>query len=87
MPRDHPMLVQHSRIHTQAWRANGDISLILPKSGTDNPSVDDIMATEKYITGVHAKAISQQELSLISLMTCLTAVQKMFRLNLFVLNF
>ena len=55
MPRDHPMLVQHSRIHTQAWRANGDISLILSKSGTDNPSVDDIMATEKYITGYACK--------------------------------
>ena len=26
MERDHPALVQHSQIHTQAWRANGDIS-------------------------------------------------------------
>ena len=25
MERDHPLLVQHSRIHTQGWRANGDI--------------------------------------------------------------
>ena len=56
MPCDHPMLVQHSRIHTQAWRANGDISLILPKSGTDTQSVDDIMATEKYITGYACKS-------------------------------
>ena len=51
MARDHPLLVQHSKCHTQAWRANGDISLILSKSGTENPSVDDIIATEKYITG------------------------------------
>ena len=29
MARDHPLLVQHSKCHTQAWRANGDISLIL----------------------------------------------------------
>ena len=57
MPRGHPMLVQHSRVHTQAWRANGDIhvSIILSKSGTDNPSVDDIIATEKYITGYACK--------------------------------
>jgi hypothetical protein len=28
MARNHPMLVQHSRFHTQGWRANGDVSLI-----------------------------------------------------------
>ena len=44
MPRDYPNLV-----HT--WSANGDISHILLKSGTENPSVDDIIATEKDITG------------------------------------
>ena len=55
MARDHPNLVQHSRLHTQGWRANGDMSLILSKSGTENPSVDDIMATEKYITGYACK--------------------------------
>ena len=31
MSRDHPALVQHSQFHTQAWRANGDISLIISK--------------------------------------------------------
>ena len=55
MPRDHSVLVQHSRWHTQASRANGDISLILSKSGTENPSVDDIMTTEKYVTGYACK--------------------------------
>ena len=55
MPRDHPYLVQHSKWHTQGWRANGDISIILSKSGTENPSVDDIIATEKYITGYACK--------------------------------
>jgi hypothetical protein len=25
MSRDHPSLVQHSRFHTQGWRANGDV--------------------------------------------------------------
>ena len=55
MPRDHPMLVQHSKWHTQGWRANGDISEILSKSGTDNPSVDDAIATEKYISGYACK--------------------------------
>jgi hypothetical protein len=44
MARDHPVLVQHSQFHTQAWRANGDISLIISKSGPENPSVDDIIA-------------------------------------------
>ena len=46
MERDHHMLVQHSRHHTQGWRANGDISIILSKSGPENPSVDDIIATK-----------------------------------------
>ena len=55
MARDHPVLVQHSQFHTQAWRANGDISLIISKSDPENPSVDDIIATEKYITGYACK--------------------------------
>ena len=55
MARDHPQLVQHSRFYTQGWRANGDISLILSKSSPENPSVDEIMATEKYITGYARK--------------------------------
>jgi hypothetical protein len=53
MERDHPVLVQHSRIHTQGWRTNGDVSLILSKG--ESPSVDDILATEKYITGYACK--------------------------------
>ena len=55
MARDHPNLVQYSRLHTQGWRANGDMSLILSKRGTENPSVDDSMATERYITGYACK--------------------------------
>jgi hypothetical protein len=55
MNRDHPMLVQNSRYHTQGWRANGDISIILSKSSPDNPSVDEIIATEKYVTGYACK--------------------------------
>ena len=55
MERDHPMLVQHSQYHTQGWRANGDISLILSQSPPDNPSVNDIIATERYITGYACK--------------------------------
>lgn len=55
MERDHLVLVQHSRFHTQGWRANGDISLILSKSDPSNPSVDEIIATEKYITGYACK--------------------------------
>jgi len=51
MPRDHPMLVQNSRLHTQGWRANGDISIIVSKSDPANPSIDEILATEKYVTG------------------------------------
>lgn len=49
--RDHPVLVQHSKCHTQGWRANGDISLILSKSDPSNPSVDEILGTKKYFTG------------------------------------
>ncbi|KAH3778534.1 hypothetical protein DPMN_179999 [Dreissena polymorpha] len=55
MKRDHPFLVQHSQYHTQAWRANGDISLILSKSSPDNPSISDIIATEKYVSGYACK--------------------------------
>ena len=51
MPRDNPLLVQHSRYHSQGHRANGDISVILSKSDPNNPSVDAILATEKYVTG------------------------------------
>ena len=50
MPRDHPRLIQNSRLHTQGWRANGDISIIFSKSDPANPSSDEILATEKYIT-------------------------------------
>ena len=55
MVRDHPMLVQHSQLHTQAWRANGDVSVILSKSDPQNPSVNDIIATETYITNYACK--------------------------------
>jgi hypothetical protein len=55
MPRDHPLLVQHSRYHTQGWRDNGDISVILFKNDPNNPSVDEILATEKYVTGYACK--------------------------------
>ena len=49
------MMVQHSRVHTQGWRDNGDISLILSKSSPDNPSIAEIIATEKYVTGYACK--------------------------------
>jgi len=55
MARDHPMLVQHSRFHTQGWRANGDISLIVSKSDPENPSVEEILAVEKYVSGYACK--------------------------------
>jgi hypothetical protein len=53
--RDHPMLVPHSRFHTQGWRAKGDISLILSKSPPENPSLNGIIATEKYVSGYACK--------------------------------
>ena len=55
MERDHPMLVQHSRHHTQGWRANGDISIILSKISPDNQFVDDKIATKKYVCGYACK--------------------------------
>ena len=55
LERDHPVLVQHSNFHTQGWRANRDISLLLSKSDHSIPSVDDILATEKYTTGYACK--------------------------------
>ena len=55
MKRDHPRLVQHSSIHTQAWRANGDVSLILSKSNPLAPSIQDIMPVERYVSGYACK--------------------------------
>ena len=55
MARDHPMLVQHSRFHTQGWRATGDVSLIVSKCNPGSPSVEDIIATEKYVSGYACK--------------------------------
>ena len=55
MPRDHPRLVQNSKFHTQGWRANGDISIILSKSDPANPSIAEIIATEKYVSGYACK--------------------------------
>jgi hypothetical protein len=54
MARDHHVLVQHSQFPTQEWRANGDISFIISKSG-----LVDIIATEKCITGYACKGNEQ----------------------------
>jgi hypothetical protein len=55
MSRDHPSLVQHSRFHTQGWRVNGDVSLIISKSDPENPSVEEILSVEKYVSGYACK--------------------------------
>ena len=55
MEREHPVLVHHSQYHTQGWRANGDISLILSKGNPENHSVDEIIATEKYVCAYACK--------------------------------
>ena len=49
------MLFQNSRLHAQGWRANGDMSIIVSKSDPANPSIDEILATEKYVTGYACK--------------------------------
>jgi hypothetical protein len=53
------MLVQHSKFHTQCWRANGNISLILSKCSPEKPPVKEIIPTEKYITGYACKGGNQ----------------------------
>ncbi|XP_062621909.1 uncharacterized protein LOC134283470 [Saccostrea cucullata] len=40
---------------TLSWRANGDVSIILSKSNPENPSVDEIIATERYVSGYACK--------------------------------
>ena len=55
MERDHPSLVQSSRIHLQTWRANGDVSIILSESDPDSPSYSEIIATERYVSGYACK--------------------------------
>lgn len=57
--RDNPFLVQHSKYHTQGQRANGDISLILSKNDPENPSLNETLATEKYIIGYACKGNQQ----------------------------
>lgn len=49
MPRDHQLLLQHSIYHTQGWSVNGEISIILSKGDHNNPSVNEILATEKHV--------------------------------------
>ena len=49
MKRDHPRMVHHSSIHTQAWRANGDVRLIISKSHPSSPATSEITAVEKYV--------------------------------------
>jgi hypothetical protein len=39
----------------KGWRANGDMSIIVSKSDPANPSIDEILATEKYVTGYACK--------------------------------
>jgi hypothetical protein len=55
MSRDHPSLVQHSRFHTQGWRVSEDVSLIISKSDPENPSVEEIISVEKYVSGYTCK--------------------------------
>lgn len=62
MARDHLKIVQHSQFHTQGWRANGDISIIISKSNPENPSVDEIIANERYVSGYACNEFSLQVL-------------------------
>ena len=55
LTRDHPRLVQHSKIHIQAWRANGDISVILSKSNPSCPDITDIIPVQDYVSGYACK--------------------------------
>lgn len=55
LTRDHPRVVQHSRYQLQAWRANGDVSLILSNSPPDTPSADEIIAVTDYVCGYACK--------------------------------
>ena len=59
--RDHPFLVQHSKVHTHPWRANGDMPSILSSSGPYSPSVEEILAVEKYTTAYSCKGNQSTE--------------------------
>jgi hypothetical protein len=48
-------MVQHFRYHIQGWRANGYMSIILSKSSPENPSVDEIIVTERSVSGYACK--------------------------------
>lgn len=47
--------MQHSIWHTHGWRAIIDLSLNLSTSETENLSVNDTIATERYIIGYACK--------------------------------
>lgn len=51
LPCDHIHVVQHSRYQLQSWRANGDVSLIVSNSPSDDPSPDEIIAVTNYVCG------------------------------------
>jgi hypothetical protein len=55
MSRDHLSLVQHLRFHTHGWRVNGDVSLIISKGDPENPSIEEILSVEKYMSGYACK--------------------------------
>ena len=71
------MLVQHSQEHMQAWRANGDISIICTKSDPANPSISDIVATEKYVSGYACKGMNEMVHSLHYFQTMLRQLMRL----------
>lgn len=48
MERDHPTIVQHSQFHTQG-ELMAKFLLLFQKAIPENPSVDEITATGRYV--------------------------------------
>ena len=54
LERDHPNLI-HLRYHIKGWKAICDISIIPSKCNPEHLSVNEIIATEKYVSGYNCQ--------------------------------
>merc|ERR1712112_756904 len=55
-------MTQHSVIHTIAWKANGDVSVLLMRSGPENPDPAEIARVCKYVLCYGCKGVEQPKI-------------------------
>ena len=55
MKRNVHKMTQHSAAHAMAWKANGDIAIMLLRSDPDNPDPNEVCTVLKYCTAYGTK--------------------------------